>query len=176
MALRPAGLFGPGDRQMIPQLRKMGREGKYKIQLGDNQNLFDITYVGNVAYGHVLAAKHISDPKSANKVAGQVFHITNDAPIYFWSFGKMIWKCDGYFCENPTVIPKPIGVFLGYAAQAYCWLTGKEPTLTPYRVRTTTATRYFDITKAKSVLGYTAKTDLESAVTVTLSFMDKYDY
>ncbi|EJF63159.1 3-beta hydroxysteroid dehydrogenase/isomerase [Dichomitus squalens] len=59
VALRPAGIFGPGDRQMIAGLFQVWQRGQSHIQLGDNTNLFDWTYVGNCAYAHLLAADRL---------------------------------------------------------------------------------------------------------------------
>jgi sterol-4alpha-carboxylate 3-dehydrogenase (decarboxylating) len=46
----------PGDRQAVPGFAKVLKEGRSHFQIGDNTNLFDWTYVGNVAYAHILAA------------------------------------------------------------------------------------------------------------------------
>jgi sterol-4alpha-carboxylate 3-dehydrogenase (decarboxylating) len=171
--IRPAGIFGPGDRQMIPQLRLAGQRNQYRFQLGDNLNLFDITYVGNVAYAHLLAAKLILEDETSSKVAGETFHVTNDSPIYFWSIGRLVWKCDGYISERPIVIPRSVGVVLGYLSEFACKIIGKEPSLTPFRVRTSCATRYYDITKAKTILGYEPQVGLERGVELTLQSMDE---
>ena len=43
--------------------------GQTKFQIGDNCNLFDYSYVENVAYAHVLAADKMA---SDNKISGEV--------------------------------------------------------------------------------------------------------
>ncbi|KAL7419024.1 erg26, C-3 sterol dehydrogenase [Cryptotrichosporon argae] len=58
-ALRPAGIFGPGDRQMISGFYDVVKNGQTKWQIGNNENLFDWTYVGNVAHAHLLAADRL---------------------------------------------------------------------------------------------------------------------
>lgn len=172
-AIRPAGIFGPGDRQLIPGLRDVGRQNKHKFALGDNLNLFDVTYVGNVAYAHVLAAQKLLDPKTVESVNGEAFLVTNDSPIYFWSLGREIWKYDGKIAEKTISIPYKIALALGYLSQIACYFIGKEPTLTPFRVRTTCATRYFNISKAKNLLGYEPKVGLEEAIKLSLKSMDE---
>ncbi|KAI5984155.1 hypothetical protein EDD15DRAFT_2390537 [Pisolithus albus] len=72
VALRPAGVFGlvspdlkpplPGDRQMMASLYQVHQRGQTHIQVGDNNNLFDYTYVGNVAQAHLLAADKLVPP------------------------------------------------------------------------------------------------------------------
>ncbi|RSH92108.1 erg26, C-3 sterol dehydrogenase [Saitozyma podzolica] len=54
-ALRPAGIFGPGDRQMINGFYQVIQNNQTRFQIGDNLNVYDFTYVGNVAYAHLLA-------------------------------------------------------------------------------------------------------------------------
>jgi sterol-4alpha-carboxylate 3-dehydrogenase (decarboxylating) len=55
-ALRPSGIFGPGDRQMIPGAINVVKTGKQNVQIGDNKNLTDWTYVENLVHAHLLAA------------------------------------------------------------------------------------------------------------------------
>ncbi|KAI6144754.1 3-beta hydroxysteroid dehydrogenase/isomerase family-domain-containing protein [Pisolithus tinctorius] len=64
VALRPAGIFGPGDRQMMAGLYQAYQRGQTHIQIGDNNNLFDYTYVGNIAQAHLLAADKLVPPPS----------------------------------------------------------------------------------------------------------------
>ncbi|KAH9846100.1 C-3 sterol dehydrogenase [Lenzites betulinus] len=64
VALRPAGIFGPGDRQFLAGLFQAWQRGQSHIQVGDNTNLFDWTYVGNCAYAHLLAADKLMPPSA----------------------------------------------------------------------------------------------------------------
>ncbi|TFY65520.1 hypothetical protein EVJ58_g1917, partial [Rhodofomes roseus] len=68
VALRPAGLFGPGDRQLIAGLYEVYQNGQTHYQIGDNTNLFDWTYIENAAYAHLLAADRLR-PLSPEEVA-----------------------------------------------------------------------------------------------------------
>ncbi|GAA5987372.1 hypothetical protein JCM10908_001930 [Rhodotorula pacifica] len=61
VAIRPAGIFGPGDRQAVPGVMEVLKSGKTKFQVGSNQNLFDWTYVDNVVHAHLLAAEKLAD-------------------------------------------------------------------------------------------------------------------
>ncbi|KAJ9113648.1 hypothetical protein QFC22_005956 [Naganishia vaughanmartiniae] len=55
-ALRPAGIFGPYDRQQLAGFKSVITNNQTRFQIGSNDNLFDWTYVGNVAHAHLLAA------------------------------------------------------------------------------------------------------------------------
>jgi len=46
-------------------LYKVYENNQVHFQVGDNNNLFDWTYVGNVAYAHLVAADRLSDPPPA---------------------------------------------------------------------------------------------------------------
>ncbi|CAO1626914.1 unnamed protein product [Sympodiomycopsis kandeliae] len=59
VAIRPSGIFGPHDRQGVPGFMNVLVTGKTNFQLGDNTNLFDWTYVENVAHAHLLASDRL---------------------------------------------------------------------------------------------------------------------
>ena len=54
--IRPAGIFGPGDPHNIRAWYNVVVNNQTKWQIGDNLNLNDFTYVGNVARAHILAS------------------------------------------------------------------------------------------------------------------------
>ncbi|KAH7913385.1 3-beta hydroxysteroid dehydrogenase/isomerase family-domain-containing protein, partial [Hygrophoropsis aurantiaca] len=263
VALRPAGIFGPGDRQMMVGLYQAYQRGQTHFQVGDNNNLFDYTYVGNLARAHLIAADklvppeqdvvadwqsdtvtltdkeqallnialppvsattgfrrvptcearplgpYVTLPPNADKieaafnappgarnithpvmrsrfdqfsdnalavaptsplqVAGQAFFITNGEPVYFWDFMRLIWlQLDppGSTRANrkTLMIPRMFGMVLGFLAECWASLIGKEAGFTRYRVGYSCATRYHNIEKARRVLGYEPETGLEEGV------------
>jgi sterol-4alpha-carboxylate 3-dehydrogenase (decarboxylating) len=100
-ALRPAGMFGEGDLTTTGNIIASAKEGKHKIQIGDNSKLFDWTYVGNHADAQLLAARGLlraySQPQPADrKIDGEAFVITNDQPWPFWSFLRAMGSAAGY--------------------------------------------------------------------------------
>ncbi|CDR40814.1 CYFA0S05e04786g1_1 [Cyberlindnera fabianii] len=173
VALRPAGIFGPGDRQLVPGLRQVAALGQSKFQIGDNNNLFDWTYAGNVADAHVLAAQQVLDPKKQNEIGGEVFFVTNDAPNYFWTLARTVWMQDGHVEKYNIVLKRPIAILAGYLSQFFSKLSGKEPGLTPFRVKVVCAIRYHNISKIKRVMGYVPRVDLKEGIQATLDWMDE---
>ncbi|KAH3675696.1 hypothetical protein WICPIJ_009301 [Wickerhamomyces pijperi] len=173
VALRPAGIFGPGDRQLVPGLRQVAQAGQSKFQLGDNNNLFDWTYAGNVADSHVLAAVKLLNKETQDQVAGEVFFITNDEPNYFWTLARTVWKADGHVQKKNIVLPRTLAIGLGYITLGVSKITGKTAGLTPFRVKVACAVRYHNITKAKTVLGYAPKVGLADGIKYTLQWMDE---
>lgn len=57
VALRPSGIFGPGDPLFVPTIVDKARAGKMKYIIGNGTNVMDFTYVGNVAQAHLLVSQ-----------------------------------------------------------------------------------------------------------------------
>ncbi len=179
-ALRPAGLFGEGDRQMIPGMMNAIENKQTRFQVGDNNNLFDFTYIENAALAHVLAAKRLTSPPTdiytnngdpSNGVEGEAFFITNGSPVYFMDFPRTIWS---YYIPTPSfyyVVPKSLAMVMGYLAEWAAWFQGKEPSYTRYRVQLTCAQRYYNINKARERLEYHPSTTLEEGIKKSLAWL-----
>ncbi|KAK9450105.1 3-beta hydroxysteroid dehydrogenase/isomerase family-domain-containing protein [Limtongia smithiae] len=170
-SLRPSGLFGPGDRQLVPGMLDVLKTNGTLFQLGNNENLFDFTYIGNVAHAHVLAAQKLLDDSVTN-VAGEAFFITNNTPVYFFTMPRTIWAHRGYVPKFIIPMPRGLGMTLASLAEVYGKLSGRPVLFTRFRVAFTCANRYFNINKAISRLGYQPPVDLEAGVIKTLEWID----
>jgi nucleoside-diphosphate-sugar epimerase len=69
VAVRPSGIFGPGDPMMLPSMVAQARAGKMKAVIGNGQNLWDFTYIDNVVHGHLCAEKAL---EKGSEAAGKV--------------------------------------------------------------------------------------------------------
>ncbi|EGG05542.1 uncharacterized protein MELLADRAFT_36679 [Melampsora larici-populina 98AG31] len=183
-ALRPAGIFGPGDRQAIPGIIQVLKNGQHRIQIGSNKNLFDWTYVDNVVHAHLLAATRL---EGIVPVAGEAFFITGGEPVYFWDFTRSVWKAyatSEHLQETKDyqpipsflwIIPKFLGVLLALLAELWCKVLQKPAGFTTSSVRYACATRFYNIEKARVVLGYEPVVGVEEgisrAVEVKISFL-----
>ena len=173
VALRPAGIFGEGDAQMMPGMLTAYAKGQTKFQLGDNENLFDFTYVGNVAHAHILAAAALmethglgTEPLDHEKVDGEAFFITNGQPLYFWDFARMVWSAAGDRTtpEQVWVIGKEFGLGLATMIEWVFWAMGRTPNLTRSKVQYSCMARYYSIDKAAARLGYRPLCGVEEGV------------
>ncbi|GAO45950.1 hypothetical protein SAICODRAFT_8072 [Saitoella complicata NRRL Y-17804] len=174
-AIRPAGLFGEGDRQLIPGMLSVLANGQTHFQLGDNLNLFDFTYILNAAHAHLLAANQIlsPDPSIVSTVAGEAFFITNASPIYFWDFPRTLWSHLSHVSSRHLILPRSLAVVLAGAAECWSWIVGKEPGFTRFRVKFSCANRYYNIGKARRVLGYEPIVGLEEGIRRSLAWVDE---
>lgn len=176
-AIRPTTIYGEGDLLLTAELCRTACTGKAKFQFGDGTNLNDTTYVGNLAYGEVLAAQALvaasaspSAPASdAKRVDGEVFFLRNDERYPFWEFNRMAAWMAGYPVRKKEVWAFPPGLVLACAflVQWLVWaltLGRKEVVVTPKVVRIVTMDRTFSIDKIRERLGYSLRFSTEEGL------------
>ena len=165
-AIRPQGIFGPGDPTFIPNVVEAARTGKTKYKIGDGSNLFDFTYVGNVTHGLILAAQSL---QTGSVSCGSVYNITNDSPMLFWDFiSRILTEFDYPAPVRSHPLPYWFIYFIACITQLFCYIISPlkkvEPTFTPLVVTVACTHQYHSCYKAKSELGYTPKYSLEEAI------------
>ncbi|KAI8063274.1 3-beta hydroxysteroid dehydrogenase/isomerase family-domain-containing protein [Gongronella butleri] len=174
--IRPSAIFGPGDRQLIPGMLEVCQRGQHRFQIGDNTSLMDFTYVGNIAFAHVLAAEKLAADANS-PVGGQAFNLTNGTPVPFWDFASKVWY------EYGMHMPKNKKIILSYNAsmviaaisetiyniKALFWDkdTLKEG-MTRSRIKQAMSSRYFNIDKARTLLGYYPVVGLEEGIKLSI--------
>uniref|UniRef100_A0A2P2KXS5 Reticulon-like protein n=1 Tax=Rhizophora mucronata TaxID=61149 RepID=A0A2P2KXS5_RHIMU len=173
-SLRPSGIFGPGDKLFIPSLAAAGRAGKSKFIIGDGNNIYDVTYVENVAHAHLCAERALaSEGEVGKRAAGQSYFITNMEPIKFWEFSSLVLQGLGY--ERPRIkIPACVMMPIAHVVEQLYKLLSPyvmkvPPQLIPSRVRLLSCNRFFNCSKAKDQLGYTPIVSLEEGLKRTLA-------
>ncbi|KAF2119851.1 C-3 sterol dehydrogenase/C-4 decarboxylase [Lophiotrema nucula] len=179
-AIRPAGMFGEGDRTTTGNIIGSAKEGKNKIQIGDNSKLFDWTYVDNNAYAQILAARallrsQLEPQPDDRKVDGEAFVITNDNPWPFWDFTRAVGAAAGYPVKKSDIWVIPAGLMWSIVLLIewlyYCFTFGtKQPRFTRAKIKYMTIHRYFDISKAKSRLGYSPQVSMEVGIQKTVQW------
>jgi sterol-4alpha-carboxylate 3-dehydrogenase (decarboxylating) len=150
---------------------------KTKFQMGDNNNLFDVTHVVNVAHAHILAANALlqtlnmaTEPLDSEKVDGEAFIVTNGSPIYFWDFLRRVWQERGlaedqaYDVGKVWTLNATFALIVAGALELVFGLFGKVPNFSRIAVRSSAMKRYFNISKIKARLGYTPIVDLNEAI------------
>lgn len=73
-------MYGEEDRFLIYHLIKSGKQRKSKItQIGDGSSLTHMSYVGNVAWAHLVAKEKLAICPTS--VGGEVYFITDDTEV-----------------------------------------------------------------------------------------------
>jgi nucleoside-diphosphate-sugar epimerase len=160
VTLRPKAIFGPGDQALLPRLIAAARQGRLP-QIGNGENLVDLTYVENVVHALLLAAE-------VKEAAGRVYTITNDEHAPLWQIIRAVLQRLGLSARLRSV---PLSLALGVASllEARAALTGQEPLLTRYSVLILARTQTYDISAARAELGYTPPVSLAEGITRTLA-------
>ncbi|XP_057957749.1 3beta-hydroxysteroid-dehydrogenase/decarboxylase isoform X2 [Malania oleifera] len=170
--IRPSSIFGPGDRLLVPSLVTAARAGKSKFIIGDGNNMYDFTYVENVAHGHICAERALaSGGVVAERAAGQAYFLTNMEPIKFWVFVSLILEGLGYErprIKIPAFVMMPIAHVVEWTYKMLATYGMKVPQLTPSRIRLLSCSRTFNCSKAKERLGYIPIVPLEDGLKKTI--------
>ncbi|KAL0393963.1 UNVERIFIED_CONTAM: 3beta-hydroxysteroid-dehydrogenase/decarboxylase isoform 2 [Sesamum latifolium] len=143
-----------------------------KFIIGDGNNMYDFTYVENVAHAHICAERALaSDGMAAEKAAGQAYFITNMEPIKFWEFMSLILEGLGYErpkTKIPAFVVMPIAHMVALIYKLLAPFGMKVPQLTPSRIRLLSRSRTFDCSKANDLLGYTPIVPLQEGLRRTI--------
>ncbi|MGF1757267.1 NAD-dependent epimerase/dehydratase family protein [Photobacterium sagamiensis] len=162
VALRPHLIWGPEDPHLVPRVIDRARAGRLKL-VGREDKLVDTIYVDNAAYAHILAALRLSEPEAV--CAGKAYFLSNDEPITMAAMLNKILSC----ADLPPV-RKRVPTSLAYGVGAllewiYGWLGKKqEPVMTRFVARQLSTSHYFDISAAKTDLGYVPLVSIEEGM------------
>lgn len=160
-ALRPSVIIGPGDYQLIPSIYACIAKGESPFVIGDGLNLWDVTYVTNVADAHVQGTENLLSTKTA---AGEAIFISNEQPIPFRHFCLAVWAEFGHYPSHEIKIPRSLATFAGSIADLVTRATGTPTTLSQGSVNDACSVRYCNGTKARLLLGYQPKVGLEEGI------------
>lgn len=156
-ALRPCGMYGEADPHHVSSVLRTVQAGRLSARLGDGHAVFQHVYVGNVAHGHVLAARRLLARDPA--VAGSVYFLTDFPALNFFDFMETLMKRLGHeFPPQDRRIPYPIAFGLGAAFELAARLARPlfrwRPLLTRSSVRVVCKDLSFGSGKAARELGY----------------------
>ncbi|XP_076018820.1 sterol-4-alpha-carboxylate 3-dehydrogenase, decarboxylating [Genypterus blacodes] len=168
VAIRPHGIFGPRDPQLVPILVDAAQRGKMKFIIGDGTNMVDFTFVENVVHGHILAAERL---RADSPICGKSYHITNDEPVRFWDFMSEILVGLGYAAPRyhlPYMLVYGLAMLLWLLALILRPLVAFKPTFTPMRVALAGTHHYYNCDGAKQDMGYKPVVSLKEGIERTV--------
>lgn len=161
-ALRPHLIWGADDSHLFPRLIDRARRGRLVI-VGDGNNRIDTVHVDNAAAAHVQALDCLGEPSPP--AGGRAFFITQDEPVACWQWIGRILEIAGV--DPPR---RRIGFAAAWrigAALEFLYTLGRitaEPPMTRFLAAQLATDHYFDITAAKTLLGYRAEVTTEAGI------------
>lgn len=155
--VRPAAIYGPGDRRLL-KLFKMANRGYY-LFFGKGKGMYHLIHVDDLTNIMLLIA--ISD-----EALGEAFIAGADEPISMIDIGKTIGRALG---KKVRIVRLPITPMFIAAdiCNAICTRLGVQPPLYRRRVAFYTKDRKFDNRKIRQRLGYTIEHGNEEGLTET---------
>uniref|UniRef100_A0A8C6D6E9 Short chain dehydrogenase/reductase family 42E, member 1 n=1 Tax=Moschus moschiferus TaxID=68415 RepID=A0A8C6D6E9_MOSMO len=166
-ALRPAGIYGPGEQRHLPRIVSYIEKGLFRFVYGDPKSLVEFVHVDNLVQAHILASEALNADKG-HIAAGQPYFISDGRPVNNFEFLRPLVEGLGY--KFPSIrVPLTLIYCFAFLTEMTHFLLGRlynfQPFLTRTEVYKTGVTHYFSLEKARKELGYEAQPfDLQEAV------------
>ncbi len=157
--IKPVVGYGPGDvRPGFINLLRLVKIGFFVPMVGDGENFFHTVYVDNLIDALMLCI--------GEKGAVYEDFIIGDEPCFkMRNIMEIMYKVEKKkipFVNIPESLAYPLG-FVGDFARKL----GLKPLLTTQRIRFLTQNKRFNIDKAKKILGYKPKVNLQTGIANT---------
>ncbi|XP_029781598.1 short-chain dehydrogenase/reductase family 42E member 1 [Suricata suricatta] len=158
-ALRPAGIYGPGEQRHLPRIVSYIERGLFKFVYGDPGSLVEFVHVDNLVQAHILAAEALTAAKG-HVASGQPYFISDGRPVNNFEFLRPLVEGLGY--RFPSIrLPLTLIYCFAFLTEMAHFILGRvynfQPFLTRTEVYKTGVTHYFSLEKAKKELGYEAQ-------------------
>ncbi|XP_032245834.1 short-chain dehydrogenase/reductase family 42E member 1 [Phoca vitulina] len=155
-ALRPAGIYGPGEQRHLPRIVRYIERGLFKFVYGDPKNLVEFVHVDNLVQAHILASEALKADKG-HIASGQPYFISDGRPVNNFEFFRPLVEGLGY--TFPSVrLPLTLIYCFAFLTEMVHFILGRlynfQPFLTRTEVYKTGVTHYFSLEKAQKELGY----------------------
>ena len=156
--VRPGPIYGPADRRLFKLIGGVAR-GRFLL-LGSGRPHFQMVYVDDLVEGFILAAER-------PEAVGRTYILTGEeAP----TLHELVQEIAGIARTPVPRLRLPVWPFwlAGALCEAVCVPLGLEPPIYRRRVKFFTSNRWFDITRARSELGFSPRVPLREGLRRTL--------
>jgi nucleoside-diphosphate-sugar epimerase len=157
--VRPGAIYGPGERRLLKLFRAIAR-GRYAI-VGSGRSFYHPVYIDDLVRGFLLALEQ-------ERAVGEAFLICGPSYVSQSELAALIARHTGGRVLPFHVPAAPIQ-WLGDVVEAVCVPLGIEPPLHRRRVDFWTKSRAFSIDKARRLLGYEPRVDLDEGIARTVA-------
>jgi len=164
--VRPTGIYGPGDRRLLRLFRGVARQ-RFPI-LGSGEIYYHLTYIDDLVAGFRLCGEH---PAAANRT-----YILAGGEVT--TLNELVKRIAGVAGVRPPRLHLPVWPFwmAGAVCEAICVPFGLEPPIYRRRVDFYTKSRAFDITRARTEIGYQPRVGLSEGIEKTLTWYRQHNW
>jgi 3beta-hydroxy-Delta5-steroid dehydrogenase / steroid Delta-isomerase len=150
-AIRPSGIWGPGDQTMFRKIFERVVAGEVKALIGSRHARLDNSYVHNLTHGFIVAGEHLVEGGTA---PGQAYFINDDDPVNVFEFSRPVLEGCGQRWPRLRIS----GRLVHAAMSVWQWLHFRfglpQPPLEPLAVERLYLDNHFSVEKARRDLGY----------------------
>jgi dihydroflavonol-4-reductase len=157
VVVRPGAIYGPGETRLLKLFRAIAR-GRYAI-VGSGRAFYHPVYIDDLLQGYLLALDRPG-------VVGEAFILAGPRYITQRELASLVARHTGGRVL-PFRLPAAPLRWAGALVEAVCVPLGVEPPLHRRRVEFWTKSRAFSIDKARRVLGYDPRVDVDEGVART---------
>jgi nucleoside-diphosphate-sugar epimerase len=157
VVVRPGAIYGPAERRLLKLFRAIAR-GRYAI-VGSGRAFYHPVYIDDLVDGYLLALER-------PQAVGEAFILAGPRYVSQRELADVVARHTGGRVLPFRVPAAPLR-WAGALVEAVCVPLGLEPPLHRRRVEFWTKSRAFSIEKARRVLGYAPRVDLDEGVART---------
>jgi len=160
-AIRPGGIYGPGERLTYGRLVRALRMGVPLVVFGDGRARLDYVYIDNLVDAELRAAERLVE---GSPVCGEAYFLSDETPINAGQFSIELVRNMGLQTRLVRV-PDPLARAMAVAMERiYQALGVAKPLFTEANVKLCDIDHYFSIEKAKRDLGYRPLVDTKEGL------------
>jgi nucleoside-diphosphate-sugar epimerase len=158
-AVRPADVYGPGDRRLV-KLFRMIEKGRF-VYLGNGRGRRHMIYIDDLVDGMIAAQER-------QAAMGRVYLLAGPAPIPLRELAERIARQLGVRPPRLRLPYRPVRLAAA-AVEAVCRPLGVQPPIYPRRVDFYAHDYEFDTTRARHELGFAPRVDMEEGLRRTIA-------
>ncbi|MGA8789517.1 MAG: NAD(P)-dependent oxidoreductase [Paenarthrobacter sp.] len=143
VALRPHGVYGPGDRTLLPRLISNIRRG-HLLSVGHAQVKHQLTHVDNLAQAVLASCR--------SEIRGAV-NVGDAEPVELGGVLRQVLDASGLESINIRYLPEPAAMALAGISEAVSRVGGRNPRLTRYAVSQLGRERTYCLERLRRELG-----------------------
>lgn len=158
-ALRPTYIYGDGCRFLLGHMRDGIQNKDVLYRMSEQEAHVNPVYVGNVAYGHLQAARSLKDPQKRRIIGGKVYFLADDTPpVSYSDFNHVMMSPLGFSIQEKLPLPLSFFYVLCFFLETLCMMLRPFIRIVPpvsRQLLTLLNTKFtFSYQKAKKDLGY----------------------
>jgi len=131
-ALRPDGIYGPGNNIMMDGVFEQVTKGRLVATIGFPGALHDHIYVDSLVHAEILAAKHLV---AGSPVCGKAYFVTDNHPMPLFEFMRPLIEGIGHKVPKLDIPYRPVIAFLRLWQYLHFRIGLPAPLFTPHEIR-----------------------------------------